>query len=190
MRRRHCSELRRRRVRWSAKRRAPRLHANAGSRSARNQPLDVQPARTANDRHSRDAVGHTVDSSRRTAAVARRAATTGSNASTVPRDARTPRRGRDRRRRPHPNRTRSRQQPGQDRARAHRRPDTNGTRRRAVVAIDGTSRTAPIRNLTPRKTDTRCPKRTPADHGAQPTEIAALEINPTRRVLPSPERSG
>ena len=89
--------------------------------------------------------------------LARRAATAGSSASNVPRDARTPRRGRDRSRRPHTSRTRRRQQPRQDRARAHRRSDTDGTPWRAVVAIDGTSRTTPIRNLTHESGHAPCP---------------------------------
>jgi len=56
-------------------RRAAYLHADAGGRGARGQPLHLQSSRPAVRRHDRDAVGHETNSRRRARPAARRAAT-------------------------------------------------------------------------------------------------------------------
>ena len=120
-------------------RRATRLHPHAGSRRTRHQPLHVQPARATPSRDARDALGRTPDPGRRAAAAARRKAEAGPNTSSTgdtwpTSGSYTGSRG------PDPQRARRRQEPRRNRARAQRHRNTNSTRRRPMVAIDGTCR--------------------------------------------------
>ena len=138
------------------------LHAHASGRGARSESLDVQPAHPAIDRDDRDAVGYAVDSRGRAPASARGTPPASSAPSKGASAARASCSARDRCRRPNPSRTRRRQQPRQDRARAHRRPGTDGTRRRPMVAVNGACRPSPVSGLTRKSGASRAAWRTPA----------------------------